>query len=134
MKSDKELYELFRRNQYGLNERPSPNAWNRLERRLDAHQNRQRQAFRRTLSMAAGLVFIVFIVGLLSLYSNGKADKWDYHTQYIDQTIEANGPADQADMVKMVNLSHQYQAQLAGKIDEGNPAKKLVARKDVSSD
>ena len=68
MKSDKELFELFRKNQYGLNERPSANTWRRLERKLDNHRrSNHRLVFRRTIGMVAGLAILVVALFLLSL-------------------------------------------------------------------
>ena len=131
MKSDKELFELFRRNEYGLNERPSPNAWRRLERRLDNHQKRQRLNFRRILSMAAALVFIIFIVGLLSIYTKDEAARYDYHTQYLaPPKVEPKMTVHHTQ--KRVSRSYEYQKKITKSIQEGNPEKKLVPNPRVA--
>ena len=53
--NQKELFNLFRDNQHKLDQKPSNQAWRRLESRLDAHQNRTRISFVRHLSMAAAI-------------------------------------------------------------------------------
>lgn len=60
---------MFRNNQHKLTERPSARAWDRLERRLDNHQQEQRRGrvvLFRQLSMAAAVVFLIGVVGLLA--------------------------------------------------------------------
>lgn len=127
MKSDKELFELFRKNEFGLNQKPSPSAWRRLERRLDQHHSQQRHQFRRILSMAASLVFLIFIVGLLSLYTKSSVKTYDYHTQYLQSVEPTRSPAKTS---KLIKLSYQYQQSIKNPIQEGNPDKKLFANKE----
>lgn len=126
MKSDKELFDLFRKNEYGLNQKPSANAWRRLERRLDDHQAQQRHNFRRLFGMVAGLAFIIFIVGLLSVYTQDGSPTPNYHTQYLQPEQDAEMPQ----TTNLVNLSYQYQEKITKSIPEGNPQKKLVANTD----
>ena len=67
MKPQDKIVDLFRKNQHKLNERPSLQAWNRLERRLDQKErllNRQKPTFSiyRLLMMAAAAITLVFFI------------------------------------------------------------------------
>jgi len=67
MKPQDKTFELFRKNQHKLNERPSLHAWNKLERRLDQKERlaiRQKPTFSiyRIMMMAAAAIALVFFV------------------------------------------------------------------------
>ncbi len=66
MKPQDKIQDLFRKNQHKLNERPSLQAWNKLERRLDQKERikRQQPAFSiyRIVMMAAAAVALIFFV------------------------------------------------------------------------
>ena len=66
MKPKKDIFDLFRDNQHKLNERPSQEAWGRLESRLDQHKDRNRTSLYRILSMAAAVVGLVAFVSVIS--------------------------------------------------------------------
>lgn len=72
--SDKQnnIDELFRANQHKLDQRPSPQAWKRLDRRLSEHREDQIRHHRRNTwfnlrSIAAGLAILVTLSAVLLL-------------------------------------------------------------------
>lgn len=66
MKPQDTTSDLFRNNQHKLNERPSLQAWNKLERRLDQKERTKRQkppfSIYSIVMMAAAAVALVFFV------------------------------------------------------------------------
>jgi len=75
MKREKDIFDLFRRNQHKLDERPSNDAWERLESRLDDHQKRSRPSLLyRQMTMAAAVLLLIGLVSVLSLYMNPARD------------------------------------------------------------
>lgn len=71
MKPQDKTSELFRKNQYKLNERPSLQAWNRLERRLDQKERtikRQKPiiSIYHLMMMAAAAIALVFFISTIA--------------------------------------------------------------------
>ena len=66
---------MFRNNQHKLNERPSARTWDRLERRLDNHRHEQQRRGRvvmfRQFSIAAAVLLLIGVVGLLATVGTG---------------------------------------------------------------
>ncbi len=122
MKSDKEFFELFRKNQYKLNERPSPKTWQRLEKRLDNHYQRQRFASRHTLSMVAALALLIVATFFLTI--GPVASNEDYTTQFLEEVDQKA----ESDIQQLVDLSHRYQDRIREEIKEGDANKKLMPK------
>lgn len=131
MKSDKELFELFRKNQYRLNERPSPNGWKRLERKLDNHRMRHRIAFRRTMSMVASLALLVAVLFLLTLPSQNTAISQRATPQFWED-LPSN--SDNNEIKHLVELSHEYQRQMGQAIEETPTKQKIIPNVNYLSD
>ena len=67
MKPQDKIFDLFRKNQHKLNERPPLQAWNKLERRLDQKEriikrHKPTISIYRIIMMAAAAVALVFFV------------------------------------------------------------------------
>ena len=69
MKRQKDIFDLFRDNSHKLEERPSSQAWRKLEQRLEERHRRRRPFFFRPISMAAAIAMLVVLVSLISLLS-----------------------------------------------------------------
>ena len=67
MKPKKDIFQIFQENQHKLNERPSPQAWRRLERRLDARRGQNRPSLYRHIAMAAGVFAIIALISLIAV-------------------------------------------------------------------
>lgn len=132
MKSDKELFELFRKNQYRLNERPSPHAWKRLERKLDNHRNAHRAMLRRTLGMAASLAFLVFTLFLLTV-PNREKDLSQHATPQFWEELPTPPDTDHG-IAQLVNLSHLHQRHINQSVEEKSTKQKIVPNSDYFSD
>ncbi len=138
MKRQKNISDLFRDNQHKLNERPSSDAWDRLERKLDRHQTSARPQVRpmyRQLIMAASILFLVGMVSFFSFFL--KQEKASFSemqkvpsltpvpTDFEDITYtDANDG-----LYKMVNYSKNLNTNPRKVIQEGAPYKKLVAQR-----
>lgn len=107
------------RDQHFLQETPSPQTWQRIERRLDLHDRRRRQSrIVRLLGLAAGITAIGFSSGLLQIgvgqdYRNGT-----FHLETLSSA--ENDP--QALMA--IKFQRDLTAQMQG-IQEGVPGKKF---------
>lgn len=65
MKQKDNIFDLFQQNQHKLKERPSLQAWNKLERRLDQKSRKSikpKFSFYRIAMMAAAAVALVFFI------------------------------------------------------------------------
>lgn len=81
------MENLFRNNQHKLNERPSARTWERLESRLDDHRRRGRVTMIRQWSMAAAVLLLFGIVGLLGTLNfnqNDNAPIADSQIEYLN--------------------------------------------------
>ena len=65
MKQKDKIFDLFQQNQHKLEERPSLQAWNKLERRLDQKSRKRikpKFSFYKVIMMAAAAVALVFFI------------------------------------------------------------------------
>lgn len=65
MKQKDKIFDLFQQNQHKLEERPSLQAWNKLERRLDQKSRKRikpKFSFYSVVMMAAAAVALVFFI------------------------------------------------------------------------
>ena len=126
--NQKELFDLFRDNQYKLNQRPSSQAWRRLESRLDTHQNRTRISFVRHLSMAAAVAALLALVFAISIFfdHNGHDDMAEREQQlnFVLEELDQRDADEGA--LKVVEFSRQYQDRMRNPIEEGSEKKKIV--------
>ncbi|MEM7101764.1 MAG: DUF6265 family protein [Bacteroidota bacterium] len=76
MKRDEDIFNIFRKDQGKLDEMPSPRAWNRLEKKLNARHKKQRKVFYFQALAAASLALLLAMVTALSFFEN----QTDNHT------------------------------------------------------
>ena len=73
MSNKKDISELFRANEHKLRQNPSPQAWDRLESRLDRRRATGGNTLYRRLAMAAALLVLIAFVGILPAYLGPKS-------------------------------------------------------------
>ena len=122
--------ELFRRNEYKLNERPGPHVWDRLEKRLDKKRRRSVWAFRNTLGMVAALAGLIVVLFLLTITANPIQEQTAYKPQQLE-TLSGELATDYQ-TTKLVKLSHQYYSNVRP-FPEGSGQKALKSRVEVES-
>ena len=130
MSNKKDMFDLFRESEQQLTERPSSDAWRRLEARLDEgkkEQNEQKKSvlYRRLLSVAAVAILLVTI-GLAMLLQQ---------KQDANLTASAEMPSILEDLstyetathepLKVVEFTRKHVSRLANPIEEGTLDKKL---------
>lgn len=120
MLQDKDLFDLFRKNQYNLNEVPSPNTWKRIERKLDDRRHQHLTGFRRILGMVAGLALIIVSVVLLTIPSVEPA------ANVAPKTWEDLPKSDQNTHGRLVDLSLQFQNSIHKPIVESPVKRKIL--------
>ncbi len=129
MKPQDKITDLFQNNQHKLNERPSLQAWNRLERRLDQKErlvNRQKPTFSiyRLMMMAAAAVALVFFITTI-------ADIAQDANSRNAMVIHENAPTESLITSKLAEeqaFREQYQEVLNKTVAEG----KITGRLRVS--
>lgn len=72
MKPKKDIFQIFRENEHKLNQKPSPQAWRKLERRLDARRHQGRSTLYRHSAMAAGVLALVALISLIAVLVDQK--------------------------------------------------------------
>ncbi|RMG81333.1 MAG: hypothetical protein D6714_13135 [Bacteroidetes bacterium] len=70
MARKKDIESLFRESEHKLTERPSLQAWRRLEHKLEHRRQRHRIGYRRMILVAAAVVTLVAVTGLFSPFLN----------------------------------------------------------------
>lgn len=129
MKPQDKIVDLFQKNQHKLNERPSLQAWNRLERRLDQKERllqRQKSTFSiyRLLMMAAAAIALVFFITTIADIAQEANDR-------NVMVIHENAPAEKLITTKLTQeqaFREQYQEVLNKTVAEG----KMTGRLKVS--
>jgi len=109
VKSNKDISDLIRENAHKLEQRPSKNAWERLENKLDQKEIKPRFSIRRILSIAAAVVGLVGFGAIISF-------------SFLQPTAKEKG------FYEVVEFQHKYQARLSKPIIEG-PGKKITLSK-----
>ena len=132
MKQQDKIFDLFRNNQHKLNERPSLQTWNKLERKLN-QKNSIRKGKKIGLSiysimmMAAAAVALVFFVTTLA----NVAQTVSYRKAIV---IQENMPTDQTSKRRLVAeqaFREKYQDILNNTVEEGTTGRLIVTNKPV---
>ncbi|MEN0006959.1 MAG: DUF6265 family protein [Bacteroidota bacterium] len=126
MKHHKDIFDLFRDNQHKLNERPSPEAWRRLERRLDNHRVRHRSAFQQPFGMVAAIVVLAVLVSILAFMLDRSSSRLlavNGQPIPVENLIQSDVDVE---ALKVVEFTKQYQEEIAYPIREGSQGRKLI--------
>ena len=129
MKRQKDIFDLFRENQSKLNERPSPQAWRRLESRLDAHRNRNRVSLYRQLFMVAAVIALVALTSLLTVLADKNQQQYQADNIYATEQLNAPAPAEQQEALKIAEFSRKSHDRMSNPIQEGAARQKLIPSK-----
>jgi hypothetical protein len=110
MKDDQKLFKLFRDNEHKLHEFPSPDAWRRLEQRLDANRRRRKmKAVYRSVAMAASLALLVGVAALYFWSSQGALQPKDSPASHFVVLEELPPPDDAGFYAQSLALQEYYQ-------------------------
>lgn len=128
MKTQKDLFDLFRENQHKLDESPSPQTWRRLEKRLDTRRAARGSSIYRIMAMAAGVMLLIGVFSLLPAFdqSSVQDDVMALHTPPSEmEDLEKDAQVNE-NIIKVVEFSRQYQDRMGQPIEEGNSRKRLI--------
>lgn len=129
MKQSKDIFDLFRESKHKLDEAPSPQAWRRLEKRLDTRRVHRGGSIIRIMSMAAGVLLLIGVFSLLpALEQNSPEEEvlaLNNPPSEMEDLVVDPAESDQ-NIIKVVEFSRQYQDRMVQPIEEGSSAKKLV--------
>ena len=115
-----DIEELFRANQHKLTERPSRQAWEKLEGRLDKHRGRHRIGRGNYYKMVAALAFLVVMVGALSLSTKNKAAR----NAAVD--LEEMDTSHSQEALQVVEFTRHHHERLAKPMEEGSDDKAFL--------
>ncbi len=127
MEEKDKIYELFRRNEHKLSRKPSQRAWERLDSRLDRHQqNRHRggtnSGWLKYSGMVAAVLIMVFTASVLTINTQ-MGEKAQFAS--ADEEMMAGELQDLPSMgekssfLKIVQYQKEYQNHFARKVTEG---------------
>lgn len=130
MKKQDNIVDLFRKNQHKLNERPSPQAWKKLERRLD-QKNRggkrpSASIYRLFMMMAAAIALVFFVVTLANMAEKNA----NLQAVVIPETIP-NEVATNSTVSAEQAFRNKHQELLTQSIEEGSTDRLLLTKKPV---
>ncbi|MCB0638391.1 MAG: hypothetical protein KDC54_17295, partial [Lewinella sp.] len=130
----KDIFDLFRERAAQIEETPSPQAWNRLERRLNSRRpsvrrEARRVSLHRSLGMVASLALVLgLIAGLVWLAERRPAAA--FAQQGTPTVIEdlALHTSDAADFPVPEIVQRDPDIQASNPITEGRPQQKLIVK------
>lgn len=125
----KDIDDIFRKSEHRLTQRPSANAWRKLDSKLDKHRSRSRMSIVRIFSMAASLLILV---GAVYLFTNSKTEQNSASSKTaIAAEMQPESmtelPATEAQpMLPKIEFQRKIQAGQTPIIKEGPRGKKFV--------
>ena len=135
MKQKKSIVDLIRENQDKLNERPSPRTWKKLESKLDNRRSKSQTFLYRQLAMAAAVVALVAVISLLAVLSNQKNAKYaaveSSSENWVAQDLESIYTDGNKNVRQVAEFQRNLKERYANPIEEGKPAKKLLASNTI---
>jgi hypothetical protein len=135
MKTQKDLFDLFKENQSKLDESPNPQVWRRLEKRLDTRRATRGSSIVRIMAMAAGVLLLIGVASLLPALDQAQTEDAAvafYTPPSQMEDLEKDAKTDQ-NIIKVVEFSRQYQDRMGQPIEEGNSHKRLVPSAKVQA-
>ncbi len=122
MKQEDKLFTFFRKNQHKLNEMPSPQAWQKLERRLNGKRRSKVTPIYRLFMMMAATIALLFLIIVLVEVAKKESTQQVVQIQELEQTSSK--------MIQQAILEAQfrakYQEKLSKSIKEGSAKRLLV--------
>jgi hypothetical protein len=129
----KDIIDLFRDSDAKLTEAPSPQAWTRLERRLNSRRpsvrrHARRVSLHRSLGMVAGLALVMGVIaGLVWLAERPGAVILAQQNQPIGLEDLAFQSTPEADF-QVADIVLRHPVQSTNTITEGRPQQKLIVK------
>ncbi|MDX1942709.1 MAG: DUF6265 family protein [Saprospiraceae bacterium] len=120
----KTIADLFKENEQKLNEKPSPQAWRRLERRLDERRQYSKVSVFRQLGSIAALIALGGFVTLLALLFEPSKKATFAAENYNPEPLEDSNTGTSGN--KIVEFIHQYQDRLSKPIAEGGIGRRIM--------
>ncbi len=136
MEEKDKIYDFFRRHEHKLEQKPSVNAWDRLEAKLERHEQVQQQpniAWHRYGGMVAAVFILVGAVTFLTIYSdsgqmkNAPIASADEH-MVLAPLKDLPNEGSKNDFFKIVQYQKEYQNNFQRKISEGQVGWELKPR------
>lgn len=132
-----DIFDLFRNNQDKLNEAPSPQAWNRLERRLNSRRpsvrrHAKRVSLHRPLGMVAGLALLLTLVAGLIWLSNRRPAEYMAQNYAPVKLEHLAMNAEEAVDFQVADIVRRHPVQPARTVAEGLPRRKLVVKGEAA--
>lgn len=133
MSERKKISDLFKDNEFKLQEQPSGRAWRLLEDKLEQRRKRHRLQVFKQYAAAAGLALLVALVGLLSWISNQPAPQALAENAKIEIPLEDLPQSTEVEPLtrQVAALSRQYEQ--SPQIEEGQAVQKIVPRPVAST-
>ncbi len=129
MKKEKDIFDLFRENQHKLSRKPSPQTWQKLERRLN--RRNLHSGHSGWVSLAAAVLLLVGVIGLLTLFANQQQKRDMASVQPKPVLEDLQVPAHPQEMLQAVEFCRLYCKPGSEKIQEGTSGQRLVVNRQV---
>jgi len=126
MKQKDRIFDLFQQNQHKLEERPSLQAWNKLERRLDQNSRRKikpKFSFYSIVMMAAAAVALVFFVTTIA----NVAQEANSNKAVVIKEVPTTSNVNLYALIAEQSFREKYKDILNRTVEEGKTGRLLVA-------
>ena len=132
MKSQKDIFDLFRENEHKLQEKPSNQAWNKLEQRLERQRGRRRILPFNSYLMAASVVGLLVVITMMGGIFNGTNNSLHLteskgEVRPLEDLVAVQPDREKIDA--LIAFQRSYQEKVREQpVEEGDGEKKLVVR------
>ncbi len=128
MEEKDKIYDMFRRNEHKLTQRPSRRAWERLENRLDMHETPVRSYnWARYGGMVAAVMVLVLTASLL-IINNNTTDKAQFAMNGDAVLLDLPEAENASKYYKIVEYQVNYKTDFAANFSEGESGRSLAKR------
>jgi hypothetical protein len=130
LKSKKDISDQIRENAHKLEERPSRDAWERLENRLAEHRAKRRFSLYKWVASAAAVIGIIGFVSAISFMFRNENSTFSANEEFAVQAFkveELEVPDAEQGFYKVVEFQNTYKNRLSNPIIEGSGKRLSVA-------
>lgn len=130
MAQDKDFSKVFRERFRGFEEQPSGATWKRLERRLEAHQHRNRRSLFRSLAMVAAVLLLAvfaFLFSTVGLADRGLLSSTSRGAQVDMEPL--SGEQLNPEAYQVFEFTMKYRDRMSNIVEEGEADRELLVRK-----
>ncbi len=133
MGKQREISDFFKQHESELSEIPSRAAWKKLERRLDAHQKRNRLGFLKTFAMVAAVLLLVVFTFMMTTLSVKNQHLMASDVQAIAQAEPISTQEIDPEVYKEVEFTIKFKDRMTNPIEEGEESQELIVNDDYTS-